>query len=49
MATIDDKIFRFICIAAKRDATLQKSYKGEKKWLEGEEMAMYNFCLMNGD
>lgn len=31
--TIDDEIFRFVYIAAMRDATLQGAYKGEKKWL----------------
>lgn len=30
---LDDKIFRFIYIEAMRDAVIQLSYKGEKKWL----------------
>lgn len=34
MATIDDKLFRFVYIVSMRDATLQKSYKSQKKWLE---------------
>lgn len=30
---LDDKIFRFIFIEAMRDAVIQLSYKGNKKWL----------------
>ena len=30
---IDDSILRFIYTIAMRDATLQKAYNGEKKWL----------------
>lgn len=35
---LDDKIFRFICIVAMRDAVVQLSYVGEKKWLTENEM-----------
>lgn len=36
---LDDKIFRFIYIEAMRDAVLQLSFKGDKKWLtESDEL-----------
>lgn len=34
MDRLDDEILRFIYISAMRDAVLQLSYKGKKKWLE---------------
>ena len=34
--SIDNKIFRFVYIASMRDATMQRSYKGPKKWLEDD-------------
>lgn len=34
----DENIFKFIYLAAIRDAVLQKAYKGEKKWLEESDV-----------
>lgn len=38
MENLDEKIFRFIYITAMRDAVIQKSYQGKKKWLEESDV-----------